>query len=51
MIKLRRIRCAGHVAQMGEKTASYKLLVGMREGKRPLRRPSCRWVDLIEKGW
>jgi hypothetical protein len=32
------------------------LLVGKPEGKRPLQRPSCRWVDNIkidvgETGW
>jgi hypothetical protein len=33
-----------------------KLLVGKQEGKRPLGRPGCRWVDNIkmdlgEIGW
>jgi hypothetical protein len=37
---------------MGEK----RLLVGKPEGKRPLGRPRCRWVDnirmdLVEVGW
>jgi hypothetical protein len=25
----------------------YKVLVGKPEGKRPLRRPRCRWEDVI----
>jgi hypothetical protein len=42
MIKLSRMRLAGHVARMGEKRNAYKLLVGKPEGKRPLGRPRCR---------
>jgi hypothetical protein len=33
---------------MGEKKNAYRLLVGSPEGKRPLGRPRCRWVDNIE---
>jgi hypothetical protein len=33
---------------MGEKRNAYRLLVGKPEGKRPLRRPTCRWVDNIK---
>jgi hypothetical protein len=36
MIKLRRIKWAGHVARMGEKRDVYRILVGKAEGKRPL---------------
>jgi hypothetical protein len=41
---------------MGEKKNTYRILVGKREGKRPLGRPRCRWVDNIkmdlrEIGW
>jgi hypothetical protein len=32
---------------MGEKRNTYELLVGKLEGKRPLGRPRCRWVDSI----
>jgi hypothetical protein len=42
MIKSRRMRFAGHVAQMGEKRNTYRLLIGKPEGKRPLGRP--RWI-------
>jgi hypothetical protein len=48
MIKLRRMRCAGHVARMGEKRNAYRILVGEPEGKRPLGRPRRRWVDNIK---
>jgi hypothetical protein len=33
---------------MGAKRNACRLLVGKPEGKRPLGRPSCRWVDNIE---
>jgi hypothetical protein len=46
-IKSRRMRWARHVARMGEVTKLYKVLVGKPEGKRPLRRPRCRWEDGI----
>jgi hypothetical protein len=41
---------------MGEKRNAYRILVGKPEGRRPLRRPRCRWVDNIkidlrEIGW
>jgi hypothetical protein len=36
MIKLKRMRCAGHVAQIGEKRNKYRLLLRKLEGKRPL---------------
>jgi hypothetical protein len=33
---------------MGEKRNAYKILVGKPEGKRPLGRPSRRWMDNIK---
>jgi hypothetical protein len=48
MIMSRMVRWAGHLAQMGEKRNAYRLLVEKPEGKRPLRRPRCRWVDNIK---
>jgi hypothetical protein len=48
MIKSRRMRWVGHVARMGEKRNVYTLLVGKPEGKRPLGRPRCRWIDNIK---
>jgi hypothetical protein len=47
IIKLRRVKWAGHVARMGEKRNAYRLLVGKPKGKRALGRPRCRWVDNI----
>jgi hypothetical protein len=41
---------------MGEKQYAYRILMGKPEGKRPLGRPRCRWLnnvkmDLRETGW
>jgi hypothetical protein len=33
---------------MGEKRNVYRLLVGKSEGKRPLGRLRCRWMDNIK---
>jgi hypothetical protein len=56
IIKFRRMRWADHLARMGEKRYTYRLLMGKPEGKRPLGRPRHRWVDNIrmdlgEVGW
>jgi hypothetical protein len=48
IIKSRRKRWVGHVAQMGEKRNVYRLLVGKPEGKKPLGRPRHRWIDNIK---
>jgi hypothetical protein len=32
---------------MGVKRNTYRLLLGKPEGKRPLRRPRCNWMDNI----
>jgi hypothetical protein len=48
MTKSRRIRWAGHVAQIGEKRNAYIILVGKPEGKRPLGRSRRRWVGNIK---
>jgi hypothetical protein len=48
IIKLRRMRWAGHVAGRGEKRNAYRILVGKPEGKRPLGRPRRMWVDNIK---
>jgi len=42
--KSRRRRWAGHVARMGERRGTYRVLVGKPDGKRPLGRPGRRWV-------
>jgi hypothetical protein len=56
IIKSRNMKWAGHVARMGEKTKSYRILVGKPEGKRPLGRPRRKReenirMDLREIGW
>jgi hypothetical protein len=48
MIKSRRMRRAGHIARMEEKSNAYKLLVAQPEGKRPLGTPRHRWIDNIK---
>jgi hypothetical protein len=42
------MRWVGHVALIGEKMNTYRILVEKPEGKRPLRRPRYRWVDSIK---
>jgi len=44
--KWRRMRWDGHVARMGEERGVYRVLVGKPEGRRPLERVRCRWVDI-----
>jgi hypothetical protein len=46
----------GHIACMEEMRKAYSIFVGKLEGKRPLRRPRCRWehnirMDITEKRW
>jgi hypothetical protein len=41
---------------MGETRNAYRILLGKPEGKRPLGKPRCRYVDYIKKdlgeiGW
>jgi hypothetical protein len=51
------IMCKDNTCSMhGEKKNVYRVMVGKPEGKRPLRRPRCRWEDNIkmdfrEIGW
>jgi hypothetical protein len=42
IFKSRRMRWAWHIARMGEKRNSYRILVGEPEGKKPLGRPIRR---------
>jgi hypothetical protein len=53
--KWRRMGGAGHVASMGEKRGTYRVLAGKSEEKRPLGTPRRRWynikMDLQEVGW
>jgi hypothetical protein len=48
VIKLRRMRWAGHVARMGAWRVVYRVLVGRPESKRPLGRPRHRCEDNIK---
>jgi hypothetical protein len=48
MIKLKRMRLAGHVGRMRKKRNAYRILVGKPDGKGPLGRPRCRWVNNIK---
>jgi len=48
VIKLRRMRWAGHVEHMGDRMGIYRVLVGKPEGRRPLGRPRHRWEDNIK---
>jgi hypothetical protein len=48
IIKSRRMIWTGHVARMAEKRTAFRILVGEPEGKRPLGRPRCNWVDNIK---
>jgi hypothetical protein len=48
IIRSRRMKQVGHIAQMGAKRNTYRLLVGKPEGRRPLGRPRCSWIDNIK---
>ena len=41
------MKWAGRVERMVEETGVYRVLVGKLEGKKPVGRPSRRWVDNI----
>jgi hypothetical protein len=47
LLYIGKTRWAGNVARMGEKNA-YRILAGKPEGKRPLGRPRCKWVNNIK---
>jgi len=56
VIKSSGLRCAGHVACMGEMRNAYKILAGNPEGKAPLGGPRCKRkgnirMDLTEIVW
>jgi hypothetical protein len=42
------MRWAGYIARLGEGRGVYRVLVGKREGKRPLGRPRLRWEANIK---
>jgi hypothetical protein len=50
------MKWAGHVAHMGNKRNTYRVLERNSKGKRPQRRPRSRWednikIELKEIGW
>jgi hypothetical protein len=49
-VKSRTMRWAGHVARIGERGERkvYRVLMGKREGRRPLERPRRRWEDGVK---
>jgi hypothetical protein len=54
--QIRRTKSAGHVERMCDKRNVRRILAGKPEGKRPLGRPICMWVDDIKRhlreiGW
>jgi hypothetical protein len=56
LFKSRRMRWAGHVARIGDRTGAHRILVGKPERKGPLRRPMSRWehnnkTNFPEVGW
>jgi hypothetical protein len=48
VIKSRRMRWAGHISRMKERSCIYSVLVGKPGGKRPIGRPRRRWEDNIK---
>ena len=50
MIKSRRLVLAGHVARVETRRGLYRVLMGKREGKRPLGRPRRGREDNIMMG-
>jgi hypothetical protein len=45
MIKSQQMRMARHAVCMGDRRGAYSVLVGIPDGKRPLRRPRTKWKD------
>ena len=45
---MRKMKWAGHVACMGKRRDTYRVLVGKPEGRRPLGIPRLRWEDNIK---
>jgi hypothetical protein len=48
VIKPRRLRWAEHVARVGKRRGTYRVLVGKAEGRRSLGRHRRKWVDNIK---
>jgi hypothetical protein len=50
VMKPRKMRCAGHVACMGEMRIAYTVLIGKPGEKRPCGIPRCRWENKYQNG-
>ena len=55
-MKSRRMRWVGHVARVGDRRGTHRVLVGRSEAMRPLEKPCFKWEDNIkiclqEAGW
>jgi hypothetical protein len=48
VIKSRQMRLAGHVARMGERRGTYRVLVAKPEERTPIGRIRRRWEDNIK---
>jgi hypothetical protein len=48
MIKSRRMRWAGHVARMGKRRNTYRILVEKPGGRKPLGRSRRRWMTILK---
>jgi len=48
VIKVRRMRWAGHADHIGKRGGIYRVLGGKPKGKRPLGRPRQGWEDNIK---
>jgi len=42
------MRCAGHVARVGQTRGADRILLGKPEGKSPLGRPGRRWENYMK---
>jgi len=49
--QIEKIRWTGHVARMGDRRGTYRVLVVKSEGKRPLRRSRHRWENSMFRKW
>jgi hypothetical protein len=48
VFKSRRLKWVGHVACMGVRAGTYKVLVAKPEGRRPFGTPTRRWENTIK---
>ena len=51
VIKSRRLKWAGHIVSMEEGGSTFKILIGIPTGNRPLGRPARRWEKIIRMNY